>query len=327
MKTILVTGGYGFIGSCFVLKTIAQGSKIINIDNLSYCANLKNLSDVENSPNYRFIKGDICDKNLLKSIFANNKIDAVINFAAESHVDNSISGPEIFIQTNIVGTFSLLSTSLEYYKKTGDKNFRFLHISTDEVFGDLKVDDPKFNEKTRYNPSSPYSASKAASDHLVHAWNRTYGLPIIITNCSNNFGPRQHREKLIPTIIAACLEGCDIPIYGSGKNIRDWIFVEDHCDGITLALNHGQIGSSYCFGGEYEITNIDIANMICEHLDQAKPRLDGKSYKQQITFVKDRLGHDFRYAIDNNLAKKELGFKITQSFKQRLKQTIDWYIL
>ncbi len=329
MIKILITGGYGFIGSCFVLKQIKSGNLVVNIDNLSYSANLQNLAEIENNKNYHFIKNDIGNQNLITQTLEKFDIDWVVNFAAESHVDNSISGPAVFIKTNINGTFSMLSGSLEYWQKLkGNKkdNFRFLHISTDEVYGSLNENDPKFDEKTTYKPNSPYSASKAASDHLVRAWNKTYGLPTLTTNCSNNFGPRQHREKLIPTVIFSCLNDKKIPVYGNGKNIRDWIYVEDHCNGVELALQKGKIGETYCFGGDAEITNIKIVTLICKILDQLKPRSDGKSYKEQISFVADRLGHDLRYAIDDSKAKNELGFSLSKNFEERLEETIKWYI-
>ncbi len=321
---ILVTGGYGFIGSCFVFQQIAKGNFVVNLDSLTYAANLENLASVKDSKNYEFVKGDICDQNLVSEILTKFDIDLLVNFAAESHVDNSIANPQSFINTNIVGTFSLLNTALNFYKTK--KDFKFIHISTDEVFGSLKIDDAKFNEETNYRPNSPYSASKASSDHLVRAWFETYKLPTIITNCSNNFGPRQHKEKFIPTVIASCLNQRNIPIYGNGKNIRDWIYVEDHCVGIDLAIAKGKIGESYCFGGDAEMENINIATKICDILDQAKPRPDGISYKTQISFVTDRMGHDFRYAIDSSKAKKELGFVISKSFEDRLKETVNWYL-
>ena len=329
MKKILVTGGYGFIGSCFVLEQIKKANQVINIDKLTYCANLENLREIENNPNYHFIKGDIGDQNLILQTLEKFDIDWVVNFAAESHVDNSISSPAIFIETNISGTFSMLNSSLKYWQKlSGDQknNFRFLHISTDEVYGSLNENDPRFDEKTTYKPNSPYSASKAASDHLVRAWNKTYGLPTLTTNCSNNFGPRQHREKLIPTVIFSCLNDKKIPVYGNGKNIRDWIYVEDHCLGVELALKKGKIGETYCFGGDAEITNIKIVTLICKILDQLKPRSDGKSYNDQISFAPDRLGHDLRYAIDDSKAKNELGFSLSKNFEERLEETIKWYI-
>jgi dTDP-glucose 4,6-dehydratase len=323
MKNILVTGGCGFIGSHFVIKQIKNNNAVINLDKMTYAANENNVSSVAKSENYHFIKGDICDQNLVFEILEKFKIDWIVNFAAETHVDNSISGADIFIKTNINGTFSLLQAALQHYKKLTEKeNFRFLHVSTDEVFGSLKENDPAFTEKNPYLPNSPYSASKAASDHLVRAWNETYNLPTIITNCSNNFGPNQHQEKLIPTIIRSALGENDIPIYGNGKNIRDWIFVEDHCYGIELTLAKGRNGETYCFGGECEIRNIDIANLICEILDDLAPRKDKASYKSQIKLVEDRKGHDYRYAINNSKARTELGFEVDNNFKEKLQKTI-----
>ncbi len=329
MKKILVTGGCGFIGSYFAVEMVKQGNFVLNFDKITYAANEDNVKEVVGDKNYHFIKGDICDQNLISKILNDFQIDQVVNFAAETHVDNSINGAEVFISTNINGTFSLLQASLEYYKKldaSKQENFRFLHVSTDEVYGSLKENDPAFTEENRYKPNSPYSASKAASDHLVRAWFKTYNLPTIITNCSNNFGPNQHQEKLIPTIINSALNEKEIPIYGSGKNIRDWIYVADHCRGISLALNNGKVGETYCFGGEAEIRNIEIANLICEILDNLKPRADKISYKNQIKFVADRAGHDYRYAIDNGKVKKELGFKIEKDFKERLAETVKKYI-
>lgn len=324
MKTLLVTGGYGFIGSCFILQEIAKGNKVINVDKLTYAANEENLKEVENNEQYQFIKGDIADHNLIKDIFENNGIDLLVNFAAESHVDNSIESPGEFIQTNIVGTFNLLQNALHYWNNKNE-DFLLLHVSTDEVFGSLEPNDPEFTEQTRYDPSSPYSASKASSDHLVRAWNRTYGLPAIITNCSNNYGPRQHDEKLIPTVIRCCMEEKNIPIYGTGDNIRDWIYVEDHCIGIAEALQKGRSGETYCFGGKSERTNNQVVNVVCEAMDKLKPRADG-SYKELITYVEDRKGHDFRYAIDNKKSEKELGFKPSGSFEDHIEETIKFYI-
>jgi len=328
MKNILVTGGCGFIGSCFVKKQIAKGNLVLNIDKLTYAGNPENVSEVANHPNYKFTKADINETALIQNLLLNHKIDWVVNFAAESHVDNSISGPSVFIQTNVNGTFSMLQASLNYYKTLTDEkkqNFRFLHVSTDEVFGSLNLEDQPFNENSRYQPNSPYSASKASSDHLVRAWSETYKLPTIITNCSNNFGPFQHREKLIPTIIRSCIQNKDIPIYGNGKNIRDWIYVGDHCDGIELALTSGKIDETYLFGGEKELQNIEIAHKICEILDVLKPKADGQSYKAQIKFVQDRAGHDFRYAISNDKSFRQLGFKPSKTFEERLKETIEFY--
>lgn len=328
-KNILVTGGCGFIGSCFVKKQIAKGNFVLNIDKLTYAGSPANVEAVASNPNYRFTKADINETALIQNLLNYNKIDWVVNFAAESHVDNSISGPGIFVQTNINGTYSMLQASLNYYKNlsTEKKNdFRFLHVSTDEVFGSLHENDEPFNENSRYQPNSPYSASKASSDHLVRAWQETYKLPTIITNCSNNFGPFQHREKLIPTIIRSCLQNKDIPIYGNGKNIRDWIYVGDHCDGIELALVSGKSNETYLFGGEKELRNLEIAHKICEILDNIKPKTDGTSYKTQIKFVQDRAGHDFRYAISNKKSFKELGFKPSKSFDDRLRETVEFFI-
>lgn len=329
MKKLLITGGCGFIGSCFVLRQIKSGNLVVNLDSLTYAANPKNLIEIENNLNYHFIKGDICDQNLIGDILQKFNIDILVNFAAESHVDNSITNPHSFIKTNINGTFSLLNASLKYWQnlsKEKQANFRFIHISTDEVYGSLTADEPRFTEHNKYQPNSPYSASKAASDHLARAWFETYKLPTIITNCSNNFGARQHREKFIPTVIRSCLSGQDIPIYGNGKNIRDWIYVDDHCFGIELAIAKGRLGESYCFGGDAERQNIDIAKQICKILDQIKPRPDGKSYQEQIKFVEDRKGHDFRYAIDSSKAKRELGFRINGDFEEKLLTSVSYYL-
>jgi dTDP-glucose 4,6-dehydratase len=328
-KNILVTGGCGCIGSCFVKKQIAKGNFVLNIDKLTYAGSPANVEAVASNPNYRFTKADINETALIQNLLNYNKIDWVVNFAAESHVDNSISGPGIFVQTNINGTYSMLQASLNYYKNLSAEkknDFRFLHVSTDEVFGSLQENDEPFNENSRYQPNSPYSASKASSDHLVRAWQETFKLPTIITNCSNNFGPFQHREKLIPTIIRSCLQNKDIPIYGNGKNIRDWIYVGDHCDGIELALVSGKSDETYLFGGEKELRNLEIAHKICEILDEIKPKTDGTSYKSQIKFVQDRAGHDFRYAISNKKSFEELGFKPSKSFDERLRETIEFFI-
>lgn len=329
MKNILITGGAGFIGSCFAIKMIKKGYKTIVIDKLTYAGNLENLAEISNHQNFTFVKGDICDNALVAKLLAEHEIDYLVNFAAESHVDNSISSPEVFIDTNIKGTFNLLSCSLNYLRNLEEKKknqFRFLHVSTDEVFGSLNLEDPKFTEENPYKPNSPYSASKAASDHLVRAWFETYKLPTIITNCSNNYGPRQNGEKLIPTIIRSAIENKPIPIYGNGKNIRDWIFVEDHCDGVYLALTKGKLGESYCFGGNCEKENIDLAGIICKILDEIKPKKDNNSYQEQIAFVADRMGHDKRYAINDEKARTELGFITAKSFEERIRETINWYL-
>jgi dTDP-glucose 4,6-dehydratase len=329
MKNFLITGGAGFIGSHFAVKVCNLGHKAIVLDKLTYAADLKNLSAISENSNFRFIRGDIGDASLVGEILRQEKIDFLVNFAAESHVDNSIKSPENFIQTNIVGTFNLLNCALAFFQNLDAEKkaqFRFLHVSTDEVYGSLSLSDPKFTEENPYRPNSPYSASKAASDHLVRAWFETYGLPTITTNCSNNFGPNQHHEKLIPTIISSAISNKIIPIYGHGKNIRDWIFVKDHADGLYLALEKGILGQVYCFGGECEKENIELAGEICEILDQIKPRPDGVSYKKQITFTTDRLGHDRRYAINNSKVAKEFGFKPSKDFATRLRETVIHYL-
>lgn len=328
-KNYLITGAAGFIGSHFAIKIAKQGDNAIVLDSLTYASNLENLSSIKDLKNFKFYQGDIQNEVAVSTILKDEQVDYIVNFAAESHVDNSIKSPKAFIETNIVGTFNLLNCarvhfeSLEQSKK---KDFRFLHVSTDEVYGSLEINDPKFNEESNYKPNSPYSASKASSDHLVRAWFETYGLPTITTNCSNNFGPHQHQEKLIPTIIRSAINDKIIPIYGTGQNIRDWIYVVDHIEGIYLALHNGKIGQTYCFGGEAERINLDIANKICEFLDGLKPRSDKKSYKEQIKFVQDRLGHDKRYAISNDKVNRELGFKVSKNFEDRLKETVQWYL-
>jgi dTDP-glucose 4,6-dehydratase len=329
-KNYLITGAAGFIGSHFAIKMCNLGHRVIILDKLSYAADLKNLSEIDSSDSFKFIKGNICDTTLVGDILSKEKIDVIANFAAESHVDNSIKSPFEFVQTNIVGTFNLLDCALKYWRSLeGEKRrgFRFLHVSTDEVFGSLELGDAKFTEQSSYLPNSPYSASKASSDHLVRSWFETYGLPTIITNCSNNFGPHQHQEKLIPTVIKAALEGREIPIYGNGKNIRDWIFVKDHVDGIHMAIERGELGESYCFGGNCEKENIDLAKYICEILDELKPRSDKKSYFSQVQFVEDRLGHDKRYAIDNSKVEKAFGFRPMKSFEDRIRETVIWYLI
>ena len=328
-KNYLITGAAGFIGSHFAIKVCAAGNKAVVLDSLTYASNLENLAKIKTLPSFKFVEGNICNSQLVSQILAEESIDFVVNFAAESHVDNSIKAPETFIQTNIVGTFNLLNCALGYWQKLDEQKkeqFRFLHVSTDEVYGSLEKDDPKFNEENPYRPNSPYSASKAASDHLVRAWVETYGLPAIVTNCSNNFGPHQHQEKLIPTIVASALAEKIIPIYGNGQNIRDWIFVGDHVDGIYSALHQGKVGQTYCFGGDAEKTNIEIAHKICEILDEIKPKPNGESYASQIKFVQDRLGHDKRYAINNAKVERELNFRVSKDFDERLKETVIWFV-
>jgi len=328
-KNILVTGGAGFIGSNFIdyyLNTYPN-HKIINLDKLTYAGELSNLKEVYDNPNHIFIKGDICDKTLVNSIFKEYEITDVIHFAAESHVDNSIDNPQEFISTNVLGTFNLLEAAKNYWMNTNDskafnKN-RFHHISTDEVYGTLGKTG-LFKETTAYAPNSPYSASKASSDFLVRSYFHTYGLNVVTTNCSNNYGPKQHDEKLIPTIIRNAIKNQPIPIYGDGNNIRDWLYVLDHCKGIDLVFQNGKTGETYNIGGENERTNLYIANTICDILDVVRPKKN--SYKKQISFVKDRPGHDFRYAIDASKIKKELGWKPIENFESGIKKTVTWYL-
>ena len=327
---ILVTGGCGFIGSNFVLQQInTTQNTILNLDKLTYAGNLNNLSKVSKDPRYEFVQGDICDSNLVSNTISYFQPDAIVHFAAESHVDRSIHGPMDFVNTNIVGTATLLNVSRKYIEARSQKpeagNFRFLHVSTDEVFGSLG-DDGLFTETTPYDPNSPYSASKAGSDHLVRAWTRTYGFPALITNCSNNYGPYQFPEKLIPLMIANCIDEKPLPIYGEGLNIRDWLFVEDHYDAIYSVLRNGTIGETYNIGGNNEITNIDIVNTICSILDELKPRSGGKSYNNLITFVTDRPGHDFRYAIDATKINNKLGWSPKETFASGIRKTIQWYL-
>lgn len=326
---LLITGGAGFIGSTLVREALKHNSKVTILDALTYAGHLASIEEVLKPGTCELVKGSINDSALLKELFKEHSFSGVIHLAAESHVDNSIDGPLPFITTNIEGTYQLLEAARGYWKNlegVAKDRFRFLHVSTDEVFGELGPTG-KFNEQTPYHPNSPYSASKAASDHLVRAWHHTYKLPTIVTNCSNNYGPRQFPEKLIPLMIQQALSHKPLPVYGKGENVRDWIHVEDHALGLWLAFTGGKIGQTYCFGGNCERKNIDIVNTICRELDQIKPRSDGKSYKEQISFVTDRLGHDWRYAIDDRLAENELGFKRRyQNFESGLKATIDWYL-
>ncbi len=333
MKSILVTGCAGFIGSNFVPYFLEKYSdyKIINLDLLTYAGDMKNLKEVENNPNHIFIQGDIRDRGLVEKLFNDYDIQGVIHFAAESHVDNSIKNPGVFVETNVNGTFTLIDVA---YKKWMEKPFvykeeyqncRFHHISTDEVYGTLSTNpEDLFTETTPYAPNSPYSASKASSDMLVRSYHHTYGMNTIITNCSNNYGPKQHDEKLIPTIIRNALNGTPIPIYGDGKNIRDWLYVRDHCTGIDLAYHRGRSGETYNIGGRNEKDNLYIVNKICEILDEKVPK--SKSYKELITFVEDRAGHDRRYAIDATKIESELGWKADENFESGIVKTIDWYL-
>ncbi len=326
METILVTGGCGFIGSNFIIYLINKNKnvKIINLDKLTYAGNSKNLS-LANKDNYSLIKGDICDKKLLKSLFQKYEFNSIVHFAAESHVDRSIDDPSQFIKTNIFGTYNLLECSTEYFLDKKNDNFRFLHVSTDEVFGSLE-DEGRFTEDSPYDPSSPYSASKASSDHLVRAWHRTYGLPILLTNCSNNYGPYQFPEKLIPLMIINALNEKPLPIYGNGENIRDWLYVMDHCDGIYSVLLKGKNGDTYNIGGNNEIKNKDVVKTICNILDNIKPRKNNESYLNLIKYVSDRPGHDFRYAIDATKIKSEIQWAPSETFESGIQKTIQWYL-
>lgn len=327
---ILVTGGAGFIGANFIIKCIGKlDETIVNFDKLTYAGNLDNLKSVENERKHVFIKGDIADGELIDGILEKYKPRAIINFAAESHVDRSISTPGDFIQTNVVGTFKLLESARQYWQNLPEKEnkeFRFLHISTDEVYGTLEGGEEPFKETNRYQPNSPYSASKASSDHFVRAYFHTYGLPVLTTNCSNNYGPYQFPEKLIPLIIHNALNGKDLPIYGDGLQVRDWLFVEDHCSAILNVLEKGDIGEVYNIGGLNEKTNIEVVNHICEILDEIKPKSDSTSYKSQIAYVKDRPGHDRRYAIDSSKIKKSINWSPESTFENGIKQTINWYL-
>ncbi len=332
MKTILVTGGAGFIGSNFIRYCLAGSDnpvRLINLDILTYAGNPDNLNDLEGDPNYQFVKGDIGDEALVSKILWERQVDAIVNFAAESHVDRSIDSPEPFFQTNIIGTLRLLNASRHYWSKLEGKKkekFRFLHVSTDEVYGSLGPEDPLFHEEQKYEPNSPYSASKAGSDHIVRAFLHTYGLPVLTTNCSNNYGPYQFPEKLIPLMILNAIEGKELPIYGDGMNIRDWLYVEDHCAGILAVLESGKVGETYNIGGLNEKPNIEIVDTICEILDGLRPRTDGTSYKTQKVFVTDRPGHDRRYAIDCGKIQSQLGWSPAETFETGIQKTIQWYL-
>ena len=333
MKTVLVTGGAGFIGSNFIPWFIEANpdTTVVNLDALTYAGDLSNLKELEGNSRYVFVNGDICDRALVESLFSKYNFNGVIHFAAESHVDNSISGPEAFIKTNINGTFTLIDVARKNWMngpfdfKPGLENNRFLHVSTDEVYGTLG-ETGLFQETTPYAPNSPYSASKASSDLLVRSYHHTYGLNTVTTNCSNNYGPKQHKEKLIPTIIRKALSEQPIPIYGDGKNIRDWLYVLDHAKGIDLAYKRGRTGETYNIGGRNERTNNVIADTICGILDKKKPRADGKSYKELLSFVKDRAGHDRRYAIDATKIETELGWKAEETFDTGIVKTVAWYL-
>ncbi len=328
MQTWLVTGGAGFIGGNFVLEAVASGIRIVNLDALTYAGNLHTLSSIDGNPAHAFVQGDIGDRELVSKLLAEHRPDAVVNFAAESHVDRSIDGPAAFVQTNVVGTLALLEAVRDYWKGlegAAKEGFRFLHVSTDEVYGSLG-DSGKFTEDTAYAPNSPYSASKAASDHLVRAFHHTYGLPVLTTNCSNNYGPYQFPEKLIPLVIAKAIAGEPLPIYGDGKNVRDWLYVGDHCAAIRAVLARGRVGETSNVGGDAERQNIEVVNVICALLDERRPREDGKPRNSQITYVKDRPGHDRRYAIDASKLHNELDWKPAHTFERGIADTVDWYL-
>ncbi len=328
---ILVTGGAGFIGGNFVLDWLkdSHAEGVVNLDKLTYAGNLATLDALKRDPRHVFVRGDIGDRALVNKLLQEHRPRAIVNFAAESHVDRSIHGPADFIETNIVGTFNLLECAREYWNGLSDEgktNFRFHHVSTDEVYGSLAPTAPAFTESHPYEPNSPYSASKAASDHLVHAWFHTYGLPVVTTNCSNNYGPYHFPEKLIPLVILNAMNGKPLPIYGDGQQVRDWLYVGDHCAAIRTVLAKGRLGETYNIGGWNEKANLDVVQTICEILDTLKPRADGQSYAQQITFVKDRPGHDRRYAIDARKIERELGWRPAETFDSGIRKTVAWYL-
>ncbi|SHI07465.1 dTDP-glucose 4,6-dehydratase [Marivita hallyeonensis] len=321
---LLVTGGAGFIGSAVVRQAIGQGHAVVNLDALTYAACLDNVASVADAPGYRFVQGDIRDAALLETVFADHAPDAVMHLAAESHVDRSIDGPGAFIETNVIGTYTLLQAARGYWEGKGrSEAFRFHHISTDEVFGSLGAEG-QFSETTPYDPRSPYSASKASSDHLVRAWHHTYGLPVVLSNCSNNYGPYHFPEKLIPVVILNALAGKPIPVYGAGENVRDWLYVEDHADALLTVVQRGQVGRSYNIGGENEARNIDLVRMICALMDEMVP--EGAPHDRLITFVTDRPGHDLRYAIDPKRMRDELGWRPSVTLEEGLRRTVRWYL-
>lgn len=326
-KTLLVTGGAGFIGSNYVLQAIAGGCRVVTLDALTYAGNLENLESLRGEANHQFVQGSIDDRDLVSRLLKEHRPDAVVHFAAESHVDRSIEGPEAFVQTNVIGTFVLLQAALEYWRSLGAEAataFRFLHVSTDEVYGSLTPEEPAFHEDTPYRPNSPYSASKAGSDHLVRAYFHTYGLPVLTTNCSNNYGPFQFPEKLIPLMIHNALQGRPLPVYGDGQNVRDWLYVGDHCSAIHEVLMRGRVGETYNVGGINEKKNIDVVHVLCDILDELHPA--GKPHSRLITYVKDRPGHDRRYAIDCRKLQGELGWAPQESFETGIRKTVQWYL-
>lgn len=327
---VMVTGGAGFIGSAVCRHLVLSGQHfVLNVDALTYAGNLNSLRPIDNESNYHFVQANVCDGDTMFDLMAKHDIEAVMHLAAESHVDRSIDGPDVFIQTNVVGTFRVLAAARRYRDtlQTDRRDaFRFHHVSTDEVYGDLPFDSGLFTEDTPYQPSSPYSASKAASDHFVRAWHDTYGLPIVITNCSNNYGPYHFPEKLIPLVILNALDGQKLPIYGKGENVRDWLFVEDHARALEDVVTRGRVGESYNIGGRAERTNLDVVKTICAILDEERPRADGQPYSEQIAFVSDRPGHDRRYAIDPSKIENELGWRPLETFETGLRKTIRWYL-
>jgi dTDP-glucose 4,6-dehydratase len=327
---ILITGGAGFIGANFVLDWLAATDEpVLNLDKLTYAGNLESLASLEGDARHTFVKGDIGDRALVDALLAQHQPRAIVNFAAESHVDRSIHGPEDFIQTNVVGTFRLLEAARHYWAgltAQAQADFRFLHVSTDEVFGSLLADAPAFTEQHPFEPNSPYSASKAASDHLVRAWHHSYGLPVLTTNCSNNYGPFHFPEKLIPLMIVNALAGKPLPVYGDGQQVRDWLYVGDHCSAIRRVLQAGRVGDTYNVGGWNEKPNLEVVRTVCALLDELHPRGDGQPYAQQISFVKDRPGHDRRYAIDARKIERELGWKPAETFESGIRKTVQWYL-
>ena len=328
-QVLLVTGGAGFIGSNFVLEAARRGHVVVNLDALTYAGNIDNLASLKDDPAHIFVHGSILDAPLVEELLATHLPAAIVHFAAESHVDRSILGPAAFVETNVTGTFTLLQAALQRWRSLPgpeQSEFRFLHVSTDEVYGSLTAAEPAFHEETPYRPNSPYSASKAASDHLVRAYFHTYGLPVLTTNCSNNYGPFHFPEKLFPLVILNALEGRKLPIYGDGQQIRDWLYVADHCAAISLVLARGRPGETYNVGGLNEWANLDVVKLICTLLDQRQPRPDGRSYAEQIEFVPDRPGHDRRYAIDCTKIRRELGWQPAESFESGLAKTVDWYL-
>lgn len=329
MRTVLVTGGAGFIGSAVARHLVREGVRVVNLDKLTYAGNPASLKAIENAPNHRFVQGDIADIPLILSLLREEKVEGIMHLAAESHVDRSIDGPGEFVETNVVGTFRILSAALEYWRGLEGEardNFRFHHISTDEVFGDLPFDSGIFTEETPYAPSSPYSASKAASDHFVRAWHETYGLPVVLSNCSNNYGPYHFPEKLIPLVILNALEGKPLPVYGKGENVRDWLYVDDHARALALVLTRGVVGESYNVGGRNERTNLQVVEAICDVLDERVPLPDGRPRRELITCVTDRPGHDRRYAIDAGKIERDLGWRAEEDFDTGLRKTVDWYL-